>query len=329
MTITFGSLFSGIGGFDLALGRSGMECKWQVEKDIYCRDILNIHWKNVVKYGDIQDVGKHNLEQVDLICGGFPCTDVSIGGKRAGFEGKQSSLWFEFERIISELRPKWVIIENVPGLLSSRRGNDFEIILKALDKLGYGISWRIFDSKNFGSAQRRRRVFIVASLGSLCSGEVLFEPESLFSINSKSTESGKGITGTDKTSNVDNGKGLTVDHEGILFYNIHRNDDGRKDRPNGGMYIEETNTGLTIQTKAGKSNTYVVIYGDNICCYRRGIRKLTPLETERLQGFPDRWTNNGQSDTQRYKQLGNAVTVSVVEWIAKRIVDMENTSEIL
>lgn len=327
MTLKFGSLFSGIGGFDLALNRAGMECAWQVEKDIYCQNILNKHWKTVVKYNDIKDVGKHNLEQVDLICGGFPCVDVSIGGKRAGLEGKQSGLWFEFERIIDELRPKWIIVENVPGLLSSRQGNDFETIIKALDKLGYCVSWRIFDSKNFGVAQRRRRVFIVASLGNTYSAKVLFEPESLLSTDAKSKKNREGITNNHETSDIRNDKRLAIDNSGIKFYNIHRNDDGRKDRPNGGMYIEETNTSLTIQTKAGKSNTYVVIYGDNKYKYPKGIRRLTPLEVERLQGFSDFWTDNGQSDTQRYKQLGNAVTVNVVEWIANRIVDIEKQRE--
>ena len=175
----FGSLFTGVGGFDLGLERAGMTCIWQCEIDKYCNQVLEEHWKGVRRYNDVREITKENAEVPDLIVGGFPCQDLSVAGKRAGLSGERSGLWFEFERIIGELRPKWVIIENVPGLLSSHKGADFAVILKALDDFGYGVAWRILDSQYFGVAQRRRRVFIVASLGNTSCAEVLFESESM------------------------------------------------------------------------------------------------------------------------------------------------------
>ena len=131
----YGSLFSGIGGFDLGLDRAGMSCAWQVEINPYPRRILAKHWPDVPKFEDVNNVGQHNLSTVDLVCGGFPCQDVSIAGNRAGLAGEQSKLWFQFHRILEEIRPAWVIVENVPGLLSSNGGGDFAAILCGLVEL--------------------------------------------------------------------------------------------------------------------------------------------------------------------------------------------------
>src|SRR5690606_8611567 len=114
-----GSLFSGIGGFDLGLERAGMEIAWQSEIDSFCCRVLAHHWPEVPNVGDVTAVNPSDLEPVELICGGFPCQDLSVAGRRAGLAGEQSRLWFEFERIARILRPRWLVIENVPGLLSS------------------------------------------------------------------------------------------------------------------------------------------------------------------------------------------------------------------
>ena len=106
----FGSLFTGVGGFDLGFERAGMECVWQVEFDKACQNVLRKHWRETELFDDVRTVGKHNLKPVDVICGGFPCQDVSIAGKRAGLAGERSGLWHEFARIIDELEPKWVAI---------------------------------------------------------------------------------------------------------------------------------------------------------------------------------------------------------------------------
>ena len=117
--LTFGSLFTGIGGFDLGFERAGMKCEWQCEIDKDCQTVLQAHWKDVALYDDVRKITGYTTTAVDLICGGFPCQDVSIAGKRKGLVGERSGLWFIFAEIIEELKPRWIVIENVPGLLSS------------------------------------------------------------------------------------------------------------------------------------------------------------------------------------------------------------------
>ena len=154
----FGSLFAGIGGFDLGLERAGMECVWQVEIDPFCRKVLEKHWPNVRRYEDVRTVGKHNLEPVDLICGGFPCQDISNVGERAGIAGERSGLWSEFYRIIRELRPSIVIIENSIALLI--RG--LHRVLCDLAACGFDAEWQPVLASDFTLPHRRERLFIVA-----------------------------------------------------------------------------------------------------------------------------------------------------------------------
>lgn len=175
----YGSLFSGVGGFDLGLDAAGWRCAWQVEKDRQARAVLRRHWSDVPKHEDVCDVGADQLEPVDLICGGFPCQDLSVAGRRAGLDGERSGLFHEFMRIARELAPRWLLLENVPGLLSSNEGRDMGTVVGTLAELGYGWTYRVLDAQYFGVAQRRRRVFIVARAGGVCPPEVLFEPEGL------------------------------------------------------------------------------------------------------------------------------------------------------
>lgn len=161
----FGSLFSGIGGFDLGFERAGMECAWQVEIDPFCQKVLEKHWPKVRRYGDVKEVGKQNLEHVALICGGFPCQPHSVAGKRQASEDERD-LWPEFFRIICELRPEWVVAENVRGLLSSETGRFFGGVLKDLATCGYDAEWQVLSAAAFGAPHIRERVFIVANLAS-------------------------------------------------------------------------------------------------------------------------------------------------------------------
>ena len=156
------SLFSGVGGFDIGFERAGIETVLQVEKDEHCLSVLERHWPDVERMTDVRATRRTDeIEGVDLIYGGFPCQDISIAGSRAGLTGERSGLWFEFERIVSELRPRWVVIENVAGLLSSNGGADLGVILTGLDKFGFDASWAVLDAQHFGVPQHRRRVFIV------------------------------------------------------------------------------------------------------------------------------------------------------------------------
>lgn len=156
--MTFGSLFAGVGGFDLGFERAGMTCQWQVELDPFCRAVLAKHWPHVNRYEDVRDVGAHNLERVDVICGGFPCQDVSDAGPRVGIMGARSGLWREMERVIRELRPRYVVVENVASLLF--RGID--IVIGDLAALGYDTEWDVLSACAFGAPHTRERVFIVA-----------------------------------------------------------------------------------------------------------------------------------------------------------------------
>lgn len=175
----FISLFAGIGAFDLALERVGMKCVGQVEIDHSCRRVLKHHWPNVKRRKDARQT-KIKAGRAELLCGGFPCQDLSVAGKRAGLAGEQSGLFFEFARIAAEARPRWVLLENVCGLLSSNGGRDMGTVLGALGKLGYGYAFCVLDAQYHGLAQRRKRVFIVGCLGdAACTAKVLFEPESL------------------------------------------------------------------------------------------------------------------------------------------------------
>ena len=135
-----------------------MEIAWQVEIDPWCRKVLAKHWPDVPKFEDVCKVGSHNLEPVDLICGGFPCQDISNAGKRAGIEGERSGLWSEYARIIRELRPRYVIVENVAALLA--RGID--VVLRDLAESGYNAEWDIISAAAVGAPHRRERVWIVA-----------------------------------------------------------------------------------------------------------------------------------------------------------------------
>jgi DNA (cytosine-5)-methyltransferase 1 len=372
--VKFGSLFSGVGGFDLGFERSGMECKWQVEYDPHCQAVLERHYPNVKRYKDVRNVGSETLEAVDLICGGFPCQDLSIAGKRAGFAGERSGLWYEYQRIIDEMRPQWVVIENVPGLLSSAKGQDFETIIRALDEFGYGVAWRVLDSQYFGVPQRRMRVFIVASLGNMRCGQVLFESESMSGDFTPSKQEREAVTSTFTVrtgTHGSGGRGYLALKDGAMTLGgqpqwvaktigcLDSQCGGQKLSGqtamnghllptwwNGGDISASLNTRMNDQFMPDKANFHAVPaphvwqFKGQDSSYRPqtdtmptvtstwgtggnnmpfvGVRRLTPTECERLQGFPDGWTDS-QSDTQRYKQMGNAVTVNVIEWLGKRI----------
>jgi DNA (cytosine-5)-methyltransferase 1 len=158
MALTFGSLFAGIGGIDLGLERAGMQCVFQVEIDDYATSVLQKHWPDVPRFKDVRSVGAHNLPSTDIICGGFPCQDISNAGKRAGITGARSGLWGEFARIIGELRPRYVLVENVAALL--HRG--FGRVLGDLAALRYDAEWHCIPAAALGAPHIRDRVFILA-----------------------------------------------------------------------------------------------------------------------------------------------------------------------
>jgi DNA (cytosine-5)-methyltransferase 1 len=170
MKLTYGSLFTGVGGFDIGFDRAGYDCRWQVEWDKHCQQTLAYHWPDVPRWSDVCDVNGADLPPVDVITYGSPCQDLSVAGKRAGIEGGRSSMFFEATRIIKEMRdatggtyPRITIWENVPGALSSNNGDDFQTVLETLDDVGALAQWwYVLDAQFFGVPQRRRRVFVVS-----------------------------------------------------------------------------------------------------------------------------------------------------------------------
>ena len=385
--LTFGSLFAGILGFDYGFVQAGgMRPLWLAENDSKCSTLIAERAPGIPNLGDVRNVKKETVAAVDVVVGGFPCQDLSVAGKRAGLAGERSGLWFEFHRVLAELRPRWAVIENVPGLLSSNGGRDLAIILQGLAQIGYCTAWRILDAQYYGVAQRRRRVFIVASLGNGRCAEVLFERESLSWDTAPSRETGEGVaeTFTIRAGKPSGGKGYLgcedramtlgsqqqwlhcvanslTSHPGRnsgednfvpVVMEIHGGSK-RKDRPEGGFYVRKMPTTKPLDTSGLNPNcaqggvlafawqqgvsendrSYPVRKGDHAGSLSRtrvdavsgsfGVRRLTPTECERLQGFPDGWTDNGQSDSVRYRQLGNAVCTRHSEWIGRQIIKAE------
>jgi DNA (cytosine-5)-methyltransferase 1 len=200
--VRFVSLFAGVGGFDLGLEKAGHTCVGQVEIDKNARAILERHWPNVPKHDDVQTAidwaNKNELTgTVDLVVGGFPCQDLSVAGKRAGLAGKRSGLFFDALAFAQSVKAKTIILENVPGLLSSNQGRDFGQLLTELADAGYSnIEWRVLNSQFFGVAQRRRRVFIVASVGTEPFKQILAECESSTGDSSQGESQGQDSAGS-------------------------------------------------------------------------------------------------------------------------------------
>ena len=351
-----GSLFAGIGGFDLGFEAAGFTPVWQVEIDPGCREVLRRHWPDVTQYADIREA---NPTPVDVIVGGFPCQDLSVAGKHAGLSGKRSGLFYEMVRIVNDLRPRYLVWENVPGLLSSDHGRDFMRVLVELDNIGYAGCWTSLDAQYFGLAQRRRRIFGVfarGDIGAESCAEILALTEGgrRHPAPIRGARAGIAPTVTGGFAGAGGGNRYGMNPEtaeslqvvGTLVGHHMRNSAEDADRlvtvaaplvarqAKGGFtdpvsdniiafqpryYTRGNKTGgapaedQTPTLSAGNGG-----FGAPGVAQAMSVRRLTPLECERLQGFPDGWTA-GQSDSARYRQLGNAVAVPCAEWIAYRM----------
>lgn len=167
--IKIGSLFAGIGGFELGLERAIPESKtiWQVEQNAFCQKVLAKHWPDAKIYNDVRNITKDNVEPIDILCGGFPCQDISLAGKGRGLHGEKSGLWWEMLRIIGELAPKIIVLENVAAI-TIRGGRE---VIGSLTEIGYCTEWTVISAKDFGAPHLRRRWFAVAYTDSLRSGQ--------------------------------------------------------------------------------------------------------------------------------------------------------------
>jgi DNA (cytosine-5)-methyltransferase 1 len=184
--ITGVSLFAGVGGFDLAMERQGVKVVASVEIDKHCKSVLERKFPNAKQFDDVTTVKGSELiaagfnPSKGIITGGFPCQDLSVAGKRAGLAGARSGLFWEIARIVEETQTEYFVLENVPGLLSSNKGDDFGVVLGTMADLGYSVGWRVLDAQYFGVPQRRKRVFIVGRRSTSDGlAEILFKSEGL------------------------------------------------------------------------------------------------------------------------------------------------------
>ena len=364
------------------LGNSlGWKPAWFSEIEKFPSEVLKYHYPLIPNLGDmtkIYETKPFKENKIDLLVGGTPCQSFSMSGLRKGLKDPRGNLALKFCQLAKALQPKWIVWENVTGVLSSKKGRDFGTFLGALAKCGYGFSYRVLDAQNFGVPQRRRRVFVVGYLGDWRpSAAVLFEQESLCWNPAKSKrkkeetprEIGEGIEGCSKTA-------ATIKAGYNRCYNDLENHDNliivRTDQTgaNGKNYKEsqqESTTSIensireiklpifadvknytiseqapTLTASCGISNatgpkilddkgvrrltlseedvafTLDQSAGQAVCNDR--IRRLTPKECERLQGFPDDYTNiPSASDAKRYKAIGNSMAVPVMRWIGQRI----------
>ena len=202
------SLFAGVGGFDLAMERNGVDVVASVEIDKKCQEVLAHRFPNSKLFDDVTTVKGSDLigagfePSRGIITGGFPCQDLSVAGKRAGLAGARSGLFWEIARIVEETQTEYAILENVPGLLSSNNGADFAVVLGTMADLGYSVAWRVLDAQYFGVPQRRRRVFIVGrrSSDSSSPAEILFKSEGLRRDSSTSQQAGQDSATTSARS---------------------------------------------------------------------------------------------------------------------------------
>ena len=328
----FLDLFAGIGGFRLGMERAGHECVGFCEIDSFARKSYKaIHnTEGEFEFHDITRVTDdiiRGIGSVDVICGGFPCQAFSIAGKRRGFEDTRGTLFFEIARFASILRPRYLFLENVTGLLSHNGGDTFETIIGALDELGYDAEWQMFNSKNFGVPQNRERVFIIGHLRG-AGGRAIFP-----------------FGGGDDETSFDNPRRvLKIKIAGNLQGNHEQNSrvydaDGLAPTLNtmqgGGREpkvaipvltpdrVTKRQNGRRFKTNWEPMFTLTAQDRHGVMIEDLKIRKLTPRECWRLQGFPD-WAfdraSKVNSNSQLYKQAGNSVTVNVIEAIAEKLV---------
>jgi DNA (cytosine-5)-methyltransferase 1 len=311
----------------------------EIEK--FPSQLLQHHYPHVTNYGDMTKFKEWKLnDTIGLLVGGTPCQSFSVAGLRKGLEDPRGNLMLTYLGIANHFKPKWLLWENVPGVLSSNGGEDFACLLKGMAELGYGFAYRVLDAQHFGVPQRRRRVFVVGCLGDWRSAaKVLFESESMCRDITPSREKGEEIANCLRASpssynsfNPARSEGNGViwpakiastlnasfgDKQGLE--NQHINSGAPLFVPvklKGFDGYNFASTGEVSKTlNVGSDYGHVPIAFNNL-----KVRRLTPMECERLQGFPDNYTNTPtSSDTHRYKALGNSMAVPVMKWIGKRI----------
>ena len=330
------SFFSGVGGLDLGFERAGIETVSVSEIDPYANTVLAERFPDAPNLGSITEVEANDIPEADIWSGGFPCQDLSVAGKRAGFAGKRSSLAFTFLDLVEQRRPRWLVLENVPGLFSSNKGADFGRLLYEMEQIGYGVSWRTLDARYFGVAQRRRRVFLVASLESDRAAEVLLECEGCERHPSPRQSPREGAT-----SGTSDGSGIS---SAVT---------SKWAKGTGGPSGDEVQN-LTLSSPLNPSGVRAAdglarrMDSQQVLAYRKSARVSSATS-------PESWVDDGLAntlnnfdvgdvrtthaivggtededdllpvglDSHRYRCCGNGVVAPVAEWIGRRIVEVD------
>lgn len=341
----FIDLFAGIGGFRLGMESAGHECIGFCEIDKFARASYKaIHnTEGEIELHDITTVTDEeirNIGHVDVICGGFPCQAFSIAGARRGFEDTRGTLFFGIARFAAFLKPKYLFLENVKGLLNHDKGDTFETILSALDELGYDVEWQVLNSKDFGVPQNRERVFFIGHLRGQRGRKVF--PIRGEDEKSSAKRLGINILGNTKSPNgtAKGTRDIVHDPKGIVGTLTANDYKGPKQIAVPKILVREaTKKGYaeatvgdsvnlaypnskTRRARVGEGIANTLVTGDSqgVVMPNFRIRKLTPRECWRLQGFPDWAFDKAQevnSNSQLYKQAGNSVTVNVIREIAR------------
>jgi DNA (cytosine-5)-methyltransferase 1 len=357
------SVCSGVEAATVAWHDLGFEPIAFSEIEKFPSEVLNFHYPDVPNVGDMTKYKEWNLnDSIDLLVGGTPCQSFSVAGLRKGLEDPRGNLMLTYVGILDKFKPQWCVWENVPGVLSSNGGRDFGSFLGALVELGYGFSYRVLDAQHFGVPQRRRRVFVVGCLGNWISpAKVLFEPESLRRDPPKSRSTKQGTASSPQGSSPDGShtvgtllardyKGFgnqdIKDGRGLIVYETHPADSRVKEMGNvcqtvtsrwgtggGNVPIALAENTIGRQPLNGGNGTGYTEGGPMYTLNATGVhgvnqgmavRRLTPIECERLQGFPDDYTNIKEKcpDGPRYKAMGNSMAVPVMKWIGQRIKEL-------
>jgi DNA (cytosine-5)-methyltransferase 1 len=306
-------VFSGIEAASVAWGGLGFNPMGFSEIDPFSCAVLSHRFPDVRNYGDINNFKEWRIDEpIGIVVGGSPCQSYSAIGLRRGAEDMRGKLMFAYGNVVGYYKPFWVVWENVPGVLSSDGGRDFREFLFALEKRGYGLAWRVLDAQFFGVPQVRRRVFVVGCFGSVRrAAAVLFDGGAM----RKRVETLRQSGGGGGAPGIAGGVG-TKSVIALL------------DQGGGFMQVRRDKTGTILASEA--SHPAIVCYGEPGET-EKTLRRLTPKEEERLQGFPDDWTKvpyKGKPpeecpDRLRYKAIGNSMAVPVMRWIGERILHVE------
>ena len=320
-------LFSGIGGFSLGLKQAGIPIKnsFFSEIDKYAIQVYQNNFKNSKYVGSVTDVQKEQLPKIDIITFGSPCQDFSMAGKRKGMDGERSSLITQAIRLINECRPSFFIWENVKGTFSSNSGSDFWAIIQAFTNIGgYRLEWQLLNTKWF-LPQNRERIYLVGYIANGSGEQVFPVTKNNYKIDETRTNPNTCTLTTRYRASTSQGSYIAECNKVSQKVKIKSaTKKGYETAKKGDSINYAVPTSKTRRGRVGKGVAQTLDTACNQAVLDNKIRRLTPIECERLQGFPDNWTKTGKeletiSDSQRYKMCGNAVSVDVVRAVGERI----------